>query len=332
MLQSEIGLPRERLNLGRTFTVDLIRHTFSNYNNYLRLEGLGADPNKYVDFKSQLPDINWKGKSLAKTSSLEYSKSIDPEKEIVVVISSKEMRAYQTAQQYITALKKRGIEIFAGIPSQQVEGAYPVGFDPNSITTKKNQKIDKRVIPHKAPSLGYTAIWQQDMLEPSIHSKKTTFKGLNEKALPPTDRKRFRAAREVIEKEGDLKAGWGDNFVKYEGQDDPFDIIPSAKSNREKMIKGLRLLRRLHRSEKTKEFEETTGKKIRYLVFTHEENLLDLIRSYFGEARVPNCACLTLKVPEESGQFITARYNDLDVRMSYLLLEDLRELDSSNRS
>lgn len=322
--------PKTELEQGqKELRVDIVRHTTSNYNNYLVLENPDADPNKYVDYREQVADINEPGRALADTSAAEYADGIDPNKELVVVITSREMRAYQTAQRYLAALEKKGVEIFGGIPSHQAEGAYPVGVDQQANQQYEqpyNQvEIDKRIVPAKTPSLGYSAIWQQDMLEPSVQSVNTTFQGLAEAKLSPEDRQRFRDAREVIENEADLQSGWGGNYVKYEGQGYPFDIIPTTKDNREKMIKGLALLRRLHESKATREFEKEKDKRIRYLVFTHEENILDMVRSYFGEARVDNCDRLSLRIPDRGNedQFITASYKGREARMSYLLLRDI---------
>lgn len=299
------------------FTVDLVRHSTSDYENYLALEQVGSDPNQYVDYKNQVPDLNAAGVALAEQKAREYAEQINPETEIVVLISSKEMRAYQTSLAFIKALEARGIEIYSGIPSQQGE-QHPVGIAENI----SGVKVDERVVTHQAPSLDYQAIWVEDMLEPPINSRNTTFRGLDESRLTPDDASRYQAARDIIEREGDTSSGWGANYKKYQGQGYPFDIIPSAQANRDKMVNGLKLLRRIHGNSKTNEFEQAKGKRLRYMVFTHEENLLDMAGAYFNEARIGNCDRLSLQVPIAPNEFMVAEFHGREAKMSYLMTQE----------
>lgn len=304
------------------FHVDLVRHTKSDYKNYLELEQRGADPNTYIEANDQVPDITHEGRALAERKAAEYAAQIDPTTEMVVIVSSLEMRAYQTAKIYAHALEKRGVEIIPGIPSQHEEigGTYPVGI--KSDVQEDDATLDKRIIPHSAPSLAYPSIWVQDMLEPTITSGKTTFSGLDESQLSDEDKERFQVARSIIEEEGDKESGWGANYVKYQGQAYPFDIIPTAKENLERIMQGIQLLRTLHRSQKTQQMEHEKGKKIRYLVITHEENMLEMARGYFGVSHIDNCDLIGLTVPSEKGKFIEGKFHEKEVKMSYLRLRD----------
>lgn len=304
------------------FNVDIARHTTSDYKNYLRKEHPDADPNEYVDYRDQVTDVNEEGKELAKENAEAYAQTIDPEKELVVVVSSGEMRAYQTAQIYIDALEARGVEIFAGVPSQQDKERYPVGPAAEVRGTPDEPEIDTRIVASRIPSLNYEGMWVEDMLEPPAGSKGTTFEGLDESKLSEEDRARYQLARSVIETKNDTDASWGSNYVEHEGKPYPFDVIPSVADNHQKMMRGIRLLRRLHEMPKTREFEKDKGKQIRYLVFTHEENMLGMARSHFGVSRVENCDVIQLHVPEDRDSMMGATHKGTKKQMADLFIHD----------
>lgn len=294
------------------FSVDIVRHGPSNYNNYLVLEEEGADPNRYVDHTSQVADLTQEGVELASAKASEYVEKIDPKTEIVVIISSGEMRAYQTAAIYFQALQKKGVEVFEGIPSQAT--GYPVGINaernPEFEGEYNRVSLHRNIVVNPIPSLRYPAIWIQDMLEPPIGSPTTTFRGLNEDLLSEEDRERFRIARAVIENLGpDEARTWGENYKKFEGGPYPFDIIPSANENHARMLFGLKILRRIQRDRRTQEFERMKGKRIRYLILTHEENILRLARSYFDVAKVKNCDLIHLEIPLSGTSQFRAEFN-----------------------
>ena len=86
-----------------TIQVAITRHGHSDYNNYLVIED-GGDANRYVDYLNQVPDLrqkhpNGEDVTFARKATERFANSVK-EDECVVIISSREMRAYQTAGEY----------------------------------------------------------------------------------------------------------------------------------------------------------------------------------------------------------------------------------------
>ncbi len=296
--------------------VAIIRHSKSDYNNYLVVEE-GGDPNHYVDYRLQVADLNAQGVLFAALSAIQFREATTPIHGHVAVLTSGEMRAYQTAQKYLSELERNGSLIHTDSGLETCLERCSVGvnthLNQNYETGENRVILDPRIIPVRFASLRYRALWIQDMFEPYIGSPLTTFHGLSEERITNSiEREHYRLAREIIEQERDSKAGWGDNWFKYRDQF-PFSLYtPTVGENHRLMLEGLLNLHNYHFA--TEEAKRPTL----YLIFTHEENLLGFTTPYFGNARVPNCSFLQLQIPDTPQEFMYGTFEGVTKKMSTL--------------
>src|SRR3989338_1920406 len=90
-----------------SMNVAIIRHSRSDYNNYLVVEEDG-DPNRYVDYSLQVADLNAQGVPFAVLHAIQFREATSAFNDRVAILTSGEMRAYQTAQKYISELETNG--------------------------------------------------------------------------------------------------------------------------------------------------------------------------------------------------------------------------------
>lgn len=311
-----------------TVKVDIMRHGYSDYNNYIVIEE-GGNPNQYVNYHSQVPDLrqnNEQGEDVrfARAKADAFAATIE-EQEAVVVLSSREMRAYQTAREFVEALERAGKTVVD--MSEMFTGKqYPVGI--NTVKSAEFQErggiitLDKRIIPVDTASLFYKAMWAQDMMEPPEGWHNTTFVGLDEKLIPAAARRDYRLAREIIKKvyKEDPRwsnCGWGDNWARFHKLDPFRQHIPSVEENTQRMTDCLVAILEGRYAPKN------TEREVRYLVATHEENVIGFTQTDFGTSRVHYCDRLALDIPRDREQLMTGTFKDQTRKMAHLYIAHL---------
>lgn len=279
---------KEKMNLP-SFHVDIIRHSKSEYKNY-ELQRR-SNPAEYLNYRNQVGDLSEDGEELAQKSAEEFAKSINPEKEIVVLITSREARAYNTAKIYLGVFDQNNIEVWNGIPSHQQ--IYPVDFiDEN--------EIDSRIVAARIPSLNYRNQASLDKLE-----RHRTSLDIDDPRLSEKQRKDYLSARKVVESQ-ESDHSWGENYQTFQGSAPEFGDIPTAKQNKLKILNGLEIIRRVSNSERTKSIEREQKKQFRYVVITHEENMFDIKsvdKSLTDQDTIPNCGVLSFDMPSDKEDF-----------------------------
>jgi len=328
------------------FVIDLMRHTKSDYNNYLVLEQAGSNPMQYVDYRNQVADLNPEGVKLAELNAFKFAQTVNPKTDMVVVFTTREMRGYQTGKKYLDALVKNGVEIIDGTSHLEALGAdgteisgnitthhkgddYPVGINETVNPEYENSDnkiiLDTRIIPARFLSLFYPALWIADLFEPPAGSPNTTFDGLDESKLSPGQLNIYKLARQIIETENDHESNWGDNWLKYHSQYPFKEVTPSIEDNLSRILGGFIELRTMNASEVTKQLETDMKKRVRYLLVSHEENILGLTRDTFGANRVNYCDMLHLEVPYDSSRFITGTFNGMTKKMGHLYTYEMQQ-------
>ncbi|MBI5003435.1 hypothetical protein HZC31_08695 [Candidatus Woesearchaeota archaeon] len=313
----------------QTVRVDITRHGYCDYNNYLVIED-GGDANRYVDYRSQVPDLRQKhpkGEDItfARKAAERFANSVKKD-ECVVIISSREMRAYQTAGEYVLALEREGrtavdmSKMFAG-------KQYPVGINAAKAAEFEESggviTLDQRIVPVDFASLFYKAMWAQDMMEPPEGWHNTTFAGLDESQIPAAARRDYRLAREIIRKVYNkdpewANCGWGDNWARFHKLEPFRQHIPSVDENTQRMTDGLIAIVEGKYAPK-----ETGGLRPRYLVVTHEENVIGFTQTDFGTSRVHYCDRLALDIPLDRTQLMSGTFKDATRKMAHLYIAHL---------
>ncbi len=304
-----------------TVKVDIMRHGPSQYNNYLAIE-LGGDPTKYVNYMSQVPDLDQSHIGFVRDRVRAIAETVDPKHERVVILTSREMRAYQTACELVAALETQGVEI--ATPKQK--DPYSIGINEALRPTYQEKggliTLDQRLVPVDFASLFYEAMWIQDMFEPPEGSAQTTFTGLNEELIPDAARRDYRLARQIIRTTADPKAGWGDNWAQFYDKEPFCRYTPSVKDNTDRMLSGLEAIRdgKYAPQEETRQSEKST----RYVIMTHEENVIGITRD-FGTSRFRNCDALELQIPVDLKQNMIGMYNGETRNLAHLVIRHLAQ-------
>ncbi len=299
-----------------TTKVNVIRHGPSQYNNYLAIE-LDGDPTKYVDYMAQVPDLDQTQIGFVRERMARIAERVDPANERVVLLTSREMRAYQTAGELVKALEERGVEI----ASPRQEEPYPVRINdilyPEYVERGGIITLDRRIVPVDFASLFYRAMWIQDMFEPREGSAQTTFVGLNEDLIPEEARRDYRLAREIIRATADQDAGWGDNWARFYDQEPFCRYTPSVRDNTDRMLGGIEAIRDGRYAP-----ERTSPKATRYVLMTHEENVIGVTKD-FGTSRFRNCDEVELEVPKDPRINMVGKYNGQTRDLAHLVIRHL---------
>ncbi|PIN77284.1 hypothetical protein COV16_07010 [Candidatus Woesearchaeota archaeon CG10_big_fil_rev_8_21_14_0_10_34_8] len=322
-------------------TTTLIRHGRTMYFNYIEIERRG-DPNNYVNYKKQVPDIDQSPESLAllDREAEEYAASV-PNGKRVAILSSGEMRAYQTAHTHMKALESRGIEI-VDLSNRFNADDYPVGINVDRLDSLREQggviTIDRRILPVDFASLrdtsdehipgrfrkrGYKTMWAQDMLEPPVGHRKsdgslaTSFEYLNESMIPEQDREDYLIARRIINqayKDPEwIDAGFGDNWERFQ-HSEPFSRhVPTLGDNVSAMTWGLNAI------AAGKYASSGDQDDVQYAVFTHEEMIIGFTRR-FRKTRVSHCERLRLNIPYNKNRPMVGEFQGETKQMLHLYI------------
>mgnify|MGYP001557815068 FL=1 len=165
-------------------------------------------------------------------------------------------------------------------------------------------------------------MWAQDMMEPPEGWHNTTFQGLDEKQIPAAARRDYRMTRNIIKRVYDedplwAESGWGDNWARFHKLDPFRQYIPSVEENTQRMTDGLIAI--LEGRYAPKETEQ----KPRYLVVTHEENVIGFTQTDFGTSRVHYCDRLALDIPTDRSQLMTGTFKGVERKMAHLYIAHL---------
>jgi hypothetical protein len=294
--------------------VTLMRHGPTHYDNYCFIEEDG-DPNKYVDYKKQVPDLDQRKLQFVRRKTDAFARSIDS-RDAVVVLSSCEMRAYQIAYELVTSLERKNKTV-VDMSGFYTEDRYPIGINKAAAPRYKKRggiiTLDKRIVPVDFASLAYKSMWAQDMLEPPTGHRKsdgslaTTFEGINVSKIPSRrDRRDYEKARRIIEKIYEnpewIDAGWGDNWALLHKLEPFKDHIPSVGENTRRMVDGIETIL------EGKYAPQSSEMRVRYVVVSHEEMLIGFTSGTFGQTRVEHCERLDIRIPKDREQLATGTY------------------------
>lgn len=215
----------------------------------------------------------------AKQEAINLAKQYDPKADFVILVSSWEARAYQTAQIVAQALDAEWITIMDWIPSQQKD--YPVHFT--------NANIDPRIIVSRNQSLHYTSMIHSFLFDEDISQF--------EDRIPEEQKWSFMRARKKIASQ--KRWSWRKNF-KRRGEiveKDAWEELPTLADNKWTLQDGIDVLTKLIHDHRTLTFFHQIGKRPRLIVLTHEEKIHP-VGEYIWKPleTIPNCSTLTMKL------------------------------------
>ena len=259
--------------------ITFMRHSKSPYNNYTLATNVGSDLTKYVDYKNQVSDLTDEWIELAKQEASKLVQQYNPKNDFIILISSWEARAYQTAQIVAQALDSAWVSILDWIPSQQKE--YPVYLT--------NADVDKRIIVSKNQSLHYKSMIDSFLFDEDVEELADR--------IPQNKQRSFNKVRRQIELNN--RWSWRKNF-KWRGEiveSDVWEELPTLADNKWILQDWLETLTKIMHDSRTVTFFNNIGKKPRIIVVTHEEKIHP-VGEYLWKPleTIKNCDTLTMQL------------------------------------
>jgi len=231
-----------------------IRHSRASYATYA--ERLSSDtPELPIDMKNQLPDLPEAGIELAEKSAHEFLSKLNPEKDIVYIVSSTQMRAVETAQIYVKVAQELGIEVVEQ-ESKSEEKNYVRPIETISLKNE-NPILDAIFSPARVPQ------------------------EINWEAVSPETKAKYDKVRDIVL--ADDKGTWGANF--YAHAEEVKKIIPEITTSQELYEKQYKNIERLGQFARNK---SNGSKRVNILAFGHENYMSVALQEKTGDHAIGN--------------------------------------------
>ena len=219
-----------------------IRHSRATYATYA--EKLASDePESPLDVEGQLPDLPEIGVEMAKKAAHEFLGQLSPDKDILYVVSSTQMRALETARIYIDTAKAMGIEV---VEHEKTGTDLADEVGEGHIRTLENLSL------HMENQV-YGAIFNAPSHMPPI----------NWEQVSPETKEKFEKAREIVLT--DERGSWGANFAAH--ADAIKNFIPEMETPKELYQTQYQRMLRLADFARDKAHGD---KRVNVLAFGHE--------------------------------------------------------------
>ncbi len=260
-----------------------VRHSQAFYQKVMDILS-SNDPQRGINFEDQtFQDLTEKGIDLAKKEAEKFFETLNPEEDVVFFLSSSETRALNTADIYREEAHRRKIEV---VRSQKAEDESMEGIGGGEIRTLKS------LVPNTDNALIASVFASQEVVEE-----------INWEAVPFELKEKWNEARNIVKK--DYQSSWGLNFLAH--SEEVQKIFPELKNSQDLYKRDFQRLMRLLRFGARKTRELKPQKKIRIMVFGHEDYMVFAIKKHFQEMGIKNCEMVTFSV---EGDQIKSRFRD----------------------
>jgi hypothetical protein len=241
------------------------RHAESAYKTYARILK-SENPLCEIDYSEQIEgDLTEEGKQNAEMKAKELLSSMDPEKDMLFFVSSKENRAIETASIYRDIAIQYGFEI----------------IDHGNKSKENNQNIrELTTLSLKNIRPFVISIFTPDQYQTEI----------NWHAIDSETREKWIQARNTVEKKD--YGNWGENFYRY--ADEIKDIFPEIKTSLELFKTQFSQIQRLASFARNKINETHSDKMIKILAFGHEDYMSIALEKDFFKSNLEYCETIIL--------------------------------------
>lgn len=255
--------------------IKFIRHSRAGYKSLSEIVG-SSNPDRPVEPKEQIfPDLTEAGIELAEQEAEKIFSAMDPVTDAIFIASSDQSRALETAQIYKNIAKEKGFTIIA--PEH----------DRNPLAEQMNEK-EIRVV--KSLSLQpESSLWG------ALFSPPAQLGPIHWEGVDPAVRLQWENARQVVLQ--DDKGNWGANFAHYSDVLKERGLLSDTQSTARELFETqfVQLLR-LARFGAKKSAGGFNGKRIKIIVFGHENYVAKALEEYFGEEGIQNCEVVDVRV------------------------------------
>lgn len=245
------------------FSVHMIRHSASSYQNYVDIEK-SDNPVGAVDYNHQRYDLTEQGDEIAKEEAKKFFDQFESKKDTFIFFSSEEERCLDTTQFYIKEAHKRGFEV--------------IDHNPTKIRNERAEKLGENKI-RTIKSLGLNV--KNALLIGIYNPPKYLRTDINWEALKDTDvKERWLKAREIINNND--QGSWWKNFYKH--GEEIKKIFPEAVSTLEVYEnKFKKLLHLIEFAAKKNKENNNSEKNIRVVGNSHVDLFGYFLNKYFQE-------------------------------------------------
>lgn len=256
------------------------RHSRANYDTYkktLKSEDPQSSHNPDEQVENDLPES---GIELAVKKAEQLFDSMDPQKDVLFFVSSKEMRAFETARIYKEIAEKRGFEIAETRKdeSREIKGGMNRKMADENIRTINSLSL-------KIPN----------QLVGNIFNPEAYLGEINWQAVDEETKTKWQKAREIIN--ADDQGSWGGNFFKY--SESIQEIFPELKSSKEEYETSFKKILKLIQFAKNKIEPLDYEKNIKILAFGHENYLSYALNEQLGKHDLKNCETVSIDTNSE---------------------------------
>ncbi|MEO6536242.1 MAG: phosphoglycerate mutase family protein [Candidatus Paceibacterota bacterium] len=252
-----------------------IRHSKATYGNYA--DKLDSEfPESQMNIEEQLPDLPEAGIEMAQKAAAEFISKLDPEKDVLYVVSSNQMRALETAHIYIEVAQAAGIEVIEH--------------------EKTGTNVANKIGEGKVRSLENLSLHMENQVHGAIfntpaHTPPINFDGVSEKT-----KKDFEKARAIVL--SDERGTWGANFHAHAVDVQKFiPDMETPESLHETQFKNLSKLAEFARAKATGE------KRVNVLAFGHENYMGHALEQDTGKEGIANVEAVEIDVNNKLHRF-----------------------------
>jgi hypothetical protein len=257
-----------------------IRHSLSTYQN-MRNVIQGQNPEGQIDYQNQVYDVPPKGVELAEEKATEFLGQLDPEKDVIIFVSSNEARAIDTANVYRKLAKSMGFKMLhsyaGGCDYALVSGEGEIWVLDALCLNPKNVLLHS--IYNSNPSKVFSIDWK-------IVREKT--------------REAWNVARKIIE--SDDRGSWGANFAAHSKA--VKEILKSVNPN-EMSVEDLDQNNFRYFIRLVSTIRPNSCPNGVIMAFGHENYVLVALEKYFKEHGIGNCEAMSFIV---SNGVVTAKF------------------------
>jgi len=210
---------------------------------------------------------------------------MDSEKDALFFVSSKEMRAFETAKIYKEIAAQRDFEII--------------------LSHKKKNKEMKSGMAKKMADENIRAIDSLSLKIPNqlvgnIFNPEAYLGEINWEAVDDETKEKWEKARKIIDA-GD-QGSWGANFYKH--SEAIQKIFPEIKSSRDEYETSFGKLLKLTKFAQDKINEAGYNKNVKVMAFGHENYMGTALNEYLGDHNLGNCETVSIDIDDDGNEVL----------------------------